>query len=547
MSAHESNDGELLRSWLEAGSEDSFRRLVARYAGLVQQCARRSSGDPTIADEAAQLTFILLARKARHLKSRASLAGWLHTTALLQTRNLMRTQRRENRKRNAITAMTPTSEEVRTRAWQEMEPVLDSALAALREDDREAILLRFHRGLSHADVAAALGIAADAARKRVDRAVERLRKQLQRRGCPLETSACVGALGLFAMDAQAAGAAAPFLASQALKAAGAVGFTSLTTTTIAIIMTKKTSIAAAAVLLLAGAGAVVLIQKEDPAENTSEASAKSRPARSQGPGASSLTSNNSRSRDRDPVRYPDLAEQYGESRTNLSNHVATNVIGLLEDAVSMSEMATSGQLGGFGGGRMGVRAALGRMYNPLNLNEDQQAAAAALYADFQKREIERNKESIGKLKEDPTSLMRLMLASDAFKRGELSEEDYKTMQAESGRDLAGVMNPLDRNNFRGGQPLGDEAFVSGFQALLNPEQADTFQTSLDERATAAANQDNADPRNISNIPAMELEQLDRAVTSGKTVTGGLKQMMEGFGGLQELAPLLEQQQPQGQE
>lgn len=546
MSEPEPNDGDLLRSWLEAGSEDSFRQLVARHAGLVRQCAHRISGDPTVADEAAQLTFILLARKSRHLKSRSSLAGWLHTTALLQARNIMRAQRRENRKRQSMIDMQPKTEEGHSKAWQDMGPVIDSALASLRRDDREAILLRFHRGLPYDDVAAALGIAAEAARKRVDRAVERLRKQLRRNGCPLDTSACVGALGLFATDAQAAAGAAPFLASQALKAAAASSSTALTTTTIAIIMTKKTSIAATAALLLAGAGAVVLIQKEDPAQTPSGAAAEGRPSRPQASGSSSLTSGNNRSRERDPARYPDLAAQYGESRTNLSKHVASNVIGLLEDAVSMSEMATSGQLGGLGGGQLGVRAALGRMYNQLNLDEEQQAAAAELFADFQKREIERSKESIGKLKDDPTALMRLMLASDAFKRGELAEEDYEVMQSEAGRDLAGVMNPLDRDNFRGGQAMGDETFVSGFQALLNPEQADAFQSSQDERAAAAPPEDGTDTRNISNIPAMELEQLDRAVTSGQRITGGLKQMMEGVGGLQELAPLLERQ-PEGQE
>lgn len=547
MSAPEPHDGDLLRSWLEAGDEDSFRRLVARHAGLVRQCALRSSGDATIADEAAQLTFVLLARKVGRLQSRASLAGWLHTTALLQARNLMRTQRREIRKRDAMTAMNPTPHEEHSTTWREMGPVLDAALASLRPDDREAILLRFHRGLSYADVAAALGIAGEAARKRVDRAVERLRRQLHRRGCPLEATACVGALGLFATDSQAAAAAAPFLASHALRAAAATAVSSaLTTTTIAIIMTKKTSIAATAALLLAGAGAVILIKKDDSPQTASGSPAEGRPARPQVSETSGLTPNNSRARERDPVRYPDLAERYGESRTNLAKHVSSNVIDLLEDAVGMMEMATSGQLGGFGGGGMGLRSALGQGYNQLNLTEDQQAAAAELYADFQKREITRSKETIGKLKEDPASLMRLMLAGDAFKRGELSEADYKSLQAESGSDLAGVMNPLDRNNFRGGKPMGDEAFVNGFQALLSPEQAETFQSSLDQRAEADTAQGDVDPANITNLPAMELEQLDRAVTSGKAITSGLKQMMEGVGGLQELAPLLEQRQ-QGQE
>lgn len=307
-------------------------------------------------------------------------------------------------------------------------------------------------------------------------------------------------------------------------------------------MNKKTTIAAIVVLLLAGAGAVVLMNKKDPSQDMiSGADAQGKSAPAQESGASTITSKNNRPRERAPLLYPDLAEKYGESRTNLSKHVATNVIGLLEDAVSMTEMVSSGQLGGFGGGRMGARLALSGIYQTLNLDEDQQAATAALFADFQKREIERNKESISKLKDDPTALMRLMLASDAFKRNEITEEDYKTMQTDSASDLAGIINPLDRNNFRGGQTImSDESFVKGFQAILNPEQAGTFQTTLDKRAATAANSTGVDPTSIANIPAMELEQLDNAVTSGKKVTGGLKEMMAGFGGLREMRPLNEQ-------
>ena len=55
------------------------------------------------------------------------------------------------------------------RAW------VDAALRKLRERDREAVVLRFMRGLPLAEVGAELGISEEAARKRVDRAVEKLR------------------------------------------------------------------------------------------------------------------------------------------------------------------------------------------------------------------------------------------------------------------------------------------------------------------------------------------------------------------------------------
>ncbi len=138
--------------------------------------------------------------------------------------------------------------------------------------------------------------------------------------------------------------------------------------------------------------------------------------------------------------------------------------------------------------------------------------------------------------------MQLMLASDAFSRGEITEDQYKELQTSSGEDLKGVLNPLDRENFRGGQPLKDEAFRSSFQALLDPTQSEKLQTSLDEQAAKAAEPGApADPGNITNLPAMELEKLDETVVSAKKLTGGLKQMMEGMGGLQDLGPLMEQQ------
>jgi hypothetical protein len=311
-------------------------------------------------------------------------------------------------------------------------------------------------------------------------------------------------------------------------------------------MTKKTAITTGVVLLLAGAGAVALFNNKGQEPETAGAPAA---GKSSGSPSSNFAPDDSspaksgRSRDRDAAKTADLVAKYGEARTNLSKHVAGNVISLLEDAVEMGEMATSGAIGNaFGGPRAGVRMGLGRLGNELELTEEQQTKAGELYAEFQKREIERSKETIGRLKKDPTALMQLMLGSDAFSRGDINEEQYKELQASSGEDLKGVLNPLDRENFRGGRPLEDEAFRSSFQGLLDPTQSEKLQASLDEKAAKAAEPGAvADPGNITNLPAMELEKLDETVVSAKKLTGGLKQMMEGMGGLQDLGPLMEQQ------
>lgn len=533
------DDGTLLRRWLDRGEEASFRELVGRYNGLVYHSALRTAGNPAIAAEGAQLTFIVLARRARQLVPRASIAGWLHQTAVLQTRNLLRKQRREDIKRQSYTAMTDHTEEIQ--AWREMAPVLDDALAALPESDREAILLRFYRSLTFPEIAAAVGIASDAARKRVDRAVDRLRVQLGRRGCHLGTATCLGALGQLGIEAQAGVLSAAVLSSKAIGAASIS--TGLTATTIAIIMTKKATITAGAALLLAGVGAIAIINNNQDTPEPAATAENVRPAstraeRTSGPGGPAADSI-ARARPRDPAENPDLVGTYGEARTNLSKFVAGNVLDLMETVIEMGEMATTGSLAGaFGGQRGGLQMGLGRdLTQNLDLTDDQQTKAQELFKEFQKRELDRAKTTVETLRKDPEAMMRLMLAGDAYARGEITEEAYKAIQASNQADLEGIMNPLDERNFRGGRPLSDEAFRSGMLEMLEPDQAQTFQSSI-----ASNPQQNAG--SISELPAMELEKLDQTITSVKTVTAGVRQMMEGMGGLQDLGPLLEQQRRQ---
>ncbi len=179
----------------------------------------RICGDDSMAAEASQLTFITLARKADSLTARTSLGGWLHTTARMHTKNLIRKSHRENRKRRLLAMETPHHPP--PDAWREIQPVLDDALAALSDRDREALLLRFYRALSVREVAETLGIAAGAAQKRIDRATARLRDKLTRRGVSAGGSLGGMMLAGFAADAQAAVPPVSLLASKAIAAGAA--------------------------------------------------------------------------------------------------------------------------------------------------------------------------------------------------------------------------------------------------------------------------------------------------------------------------------------
>lgn len=536
------SDAELLAGWVNHRREEAFHALVDRYAGLVHQAGLRTTGDESLAAEASQLTFITLARKAKSLSSRGSLAGWLHITAVMQSKNLLRQRLRESRNRELLRTHMDTDSRGQTAdTWRRIQPVLDEALASLSSKDREALLLRFYRSLSVREIAAALGIATDAAQKRLDRATERLRRQLSRRGH--EVGGALGAVMLagFHSDAQATVPSSSLLASKAIAAASGTTATSLTTIGI-IIMTKKAAITAGVAVLLAGAGAVAYMNRT-PDATTAGTGKPAANAHAPAPAASGPTSEDTpgeksaRSKPRDPAANPDLIAKYGDARTNLSKHVATNLISLLEDAVAMGEMMTSPEAANaFGGTRGGVRMALGRLNGELNLNEEQQEKAGAIYREYQKREIVKSKESIEQLKKDPTALMQLMLASDSHSRGEMQQEEYDQLQASTAEQLKGTINPLDRENFRGGQPMKDATFRSELQAILDPDQAETF--------TAAVTEDEAktaQDRTLGALPSMDLEKMDQTVTSAKKMTTGMRSMMEGMGGLQELGPIMEQQ------
>lgn len=313
-------------------------------------------------------------------------------------------------------------------------------------------------------------------------------------------------------------------------------------------MSKQTTLAACLALILALVAAVFIARGRSGESASDKLTAAAKGGSDQASAAEGIASTRKApakaERARGELRHSELVEKYGESRTNLSKHITGNIIDLLQDTVEMGEMATSGQLAGaFGGQDAGLRMGLGRVGNELNLTEEQRGKAKALYAEFQKRQIDQSKETIERLRKDPTAMMELMLASDAFARGQIDEAEFKKLQQDSGKDLNGVLNPLDQRNFRGGRPLNDEAFLSGFKAILNPEQVDRLEISVGgQDASDSAAQANEGA--ITNLPSMELEKLDTTIESVKKVTTGIKGMMEGFGGLQDLGPMLEQQRRQ---
>jgi RNA polymerase sigma factor (sigma-70 family) len=222
----ELSDTELLDAYASRRSEEAFRELVARHVDLIYSAAMRQLRNPHLAQEATQSAFIALASKAGQLHRQTIITGWLHHAVYFAALKLQRAEaRRKHWEKEAAAAnVLGETEDDLQEQWM---PYVDGALAELGEADRDAVLLRFLQQKSFREVAQALGTSEEAAKKRVSRALEKLRGLLARRGVAIP--AAVLATGLSQLPVSAAPAAMPStiasLAAQAAAQTGAAGIT----------------------------------------------------------------------------------------------------------------------------------------------------------------------------------------------------------------------------------------------------------------------------------------------------------------------------------
>ncbi len=175
-------DVELLCRYLNDRSEEAFTELVSRHIDMVYFAAlRRVGGDRHLADDVTQRVFADLAGKASSLKSRTMLTGWLYTSTRFAAAQAMRTERRRRTREqeaHTLDGLHATPEP----GWDQLRPVIDEVMDELSEHYREAVLLRFFENLSLAEIGTKLSLSPDAVRMRIDRALDKLRGLLAKRG-----------------------------------------------------------------------------------------------------------------------------------------------------------------------------------------------------------------------------------------------------------------------------------------------------------------------------------------------------------------------------
>lgn len=255
------SDGALLHSYVVEGSEGAFGMLVERYFELVLRTARRISGCPELAKEAAGTTFAILARKSQHLRGGNGLAGWLHKTATFEAAKALRSERRHRRKVVASAEakeLSPYYSDMKAdldskQIWDDIARCLDRAMQALPIGDRQLIIERFYHDRTLKDIALDLEISEETAKKRSQRALHKLAAFLRRRGLA-SASVSVLAAGLGSQLGQpaVASAAAAGVAQSSLSVAPSVPFSTLLTNTfVTMNSVKSTTLCAATLLALA--------------------------------------------------------------------------------------------------------------------------------------------------------------------------------------------------------------------------------------------------------------------------------------------------------
>jgi RNA polymerase sigma factor (sigma-70 family) len=261
----EMDDMALLREYQARQSETAFTTLVERHIGLVYCAALRQVRDPALAQEITQVVFILLARKAHSLREGTILSAWLYRAVRFTASDARKMAfRRQQREHEAAQMQTNSPSSSDESAWEQIAPLLDEAMAALGEKDRNAVMLRFFEQKSLEEVGAALGIDTGAAQKRVWRAVDKLRQYFARHGAAFSAATITTALSAHALHAVPSGLAATVAATAALKGTAATASTAtlLKTTLKLMAWTKaKTAIVVGAGILFA-AGTTTITVKE---------------------------------------------------------------------------------------------------------------------------------------------------------------------------------------------------------------------------------------------------------------------------------------------
>lgn len=154
------------------GDRHAFAELVKRRQSSIRNLMRRCCGDVTLADDLAQQVFVQAWLKIRMLKNTNAIGGWLKKVAISTWLQHLR-KKDTLRDADELLDIDATHD---VESGVDMD--LDMALATLPETVRLCIVLSYHEGMTHAEIAESVDMPLGTVKSHITRGTEKLRKVL---------------------------------------------------------------------------------------------------------------------------------------------------------------------------------------------------------------------------------------------------------------------------------------------------------------------------------------------------------------------------------
>ena len=173
-----------------AGDTDAFRVLVDRYSRKVFRLAYRMTRNENDAEDVVQETFLRAYRRLKQFESRSSFGTWIFRIGVNAALDLSRKRGRYERVEQPMPEpeggahplfQLPAPEPAPDRLLlsSELKHKVESVLASLSPQVRTAFVLRHYEGMSIEEIGSVLGLKGSATKNSINRAVHKLRKELE--------------------------------------------------------------------------------------------------------------------------------------------------------------------------------------------------------------------------------------------------------------------------------------------------------------------------------------------------------------------------------
>lgn len=173
QSAFATSSEALIVALAQTGDSDAFAELVRRRQSWLRNLMRRCCGDTDIADDLAQQAFLHAWRDIRQLRDPKRFGGWLKQLAINVWRQHLR---QRDSDAHAVAGEAQPDPVAVQRTGMAMD--LDRALAALSGLERLCVVLSYHEGMSHAEIAATVDLPLGTVKSHVRRGAQRLKQLL---------------------------------------------------------------------------------------------------------------------------------------------------------------------------------------------------------------------------------------------------------------------------------------------------------------------------------------------------------------------------------